>query len=115
MKTEETVFEKNLVKEDFKSWFIEDLGDCEIGKMVFSKKTITYTHTDIPPSIFHDSTISIDVTFGSDIFLNRTMYLEGHFIDFKKKLVSGYVHEDNIDSVLTDECYRKLYRKDKYT
>jgi hypothetical protein len=115
MKTEETVFEKNLVKEDFKSSFIKDLGDCDM-KMVFSKKVITYSYSgDLPPGIYHEPAILMEIIIKNDTFLNKTNYLDVHFIDFKNRLVSGYVHEDHIDSVLTDECYRKLYGKDKYT
>jgi hypothetical protein len=113
MKTEETILEKTLEIEDLKSWFIEDFGDCEMKKIVFSKKLTTHTYPDIPPSIFHESTITIDVTFKTSIFLNRTQYLNIHYIDFEKKYVSGYIHEDNIDSVLTGECYHSLFGKDE--
>jgi hypothetical protein len=113
MKTEETVFEKNLACEDLKSWFIEDFGDCKMGKIVFSKKVTTYTYPDIPPSILHESAISVGITFKTNIFLNRTQYLNVHYIDFEKKYVSGYIHEDNIESVLTGECYHSLYGKEE--
>jgi hypothetical protein len=106
MKEEKTT-EKDLVKGDFESKFIEDLGDCEMKKMVLKKTVTTYTYPNMPGSVFHDYTVVIEITLNANIFLNKTTLIID-YIDFENRCLSGHIGEDHISSVLLEKNFQSL-------
>jgi hypothetical protein len=106
MKEEKTT-EKCLTKEDFESKFIEDLGDCEMKKMVLKRTVTTYTYPDMSDSVLHDYTVFIKVKWNADIFRNKVM-LNIDCIDFEEKCLSGHIGEDHISDVLLEKNFQLL-------
>jgi hypothetical protein len=103
MKTEKTITEKGLTKEDFESKFMEDLGECEM-KIVLKKTGTTLTYPDMADSVFHDYTVVLEVKWDADIFRNKAL-LNIDCIDFEKKCLSGHIGEDHINDALFSGAY----------
>jgi hypothetical protein len=106
-KTKE-IYSEKIEQTDYKDWFISDFREFTFEESQLKVKEYTIEYEDGKTEKLTGVEIKIQVRFDNTFFLNRTGYLNVHYIDFVNKVILGYVKSDNFKDVLKPESYERI-------